>query len=249
HAREGNQHSRRRDVHGPSHGAVFFWRALRRRGPDALRLRELQLRPRQRRQVPERGREARARPGQMVQQRRDRRRGQDRNRDDDLRAQYLQVLRVLSADARSSGTQAESDRTDQAKREIAVSVHARNGLGSGAVASNTPVTIPGNVSAHFPWIQTRLALERTLLAWVRTAAGMITFGFAIFHFFEALNASPGVRPPWRPSASKVLGVSLVGMGTLALIFALVQYLLLIRYLGGESFMKTAGIPRFRPGLI
>jgi putative membrane protein len=117
------------------------------------------------------------------------------------------------------------------------------------VASNTPATVPGNVAAHFPWIQTRLALERTLLAWVRTAAGMITFGFAIFNFFEALNASPSARPPWNAGASKVLGLLLVGMGTLALIFALTQYVLMIRYLGGEAFLKAAGIPRFRPGLI
>jgi inner membrane protein YidH len=117
------------------------------------------------------------------------------------------------------------------------------------VASNTPLTVPGNVSVHFPWIQTRLALERTLLAWVRTAAGMITFGFAIFHFFEALNASPNVRPPWNGGASKMLGLSLVGIGTLALILALIQYLLMLRFIGGESFQEAARIPRFRPGLV
>ena len=107
----------------------------------------------------------------------------------------------------------------------------------------------GVPAAAFPWIQTRLALERTLLAWVRTAASMIGFGFAIFHFFEALNASPGVRPAFRPGSSKVLGLSLVGIGTLALALALVQYLLMLRYLDVESFRRAAGIPRFRPGLI
>jgi len=109
--------------------------------------------------------------------------------------------------------------------------------------------VAGVPTAPFPWIQTRLALERTLLAWVRTAASMIGFGFAIFHFFEALNASPGVRPAFRPGSSKVLGLSLVGIGTLALALALVQYLLMLRYLDVESFRRAAGIPRFRPGLI
>ncbi|HEY6931543.1 MAG TPA: DUF202 domain-containing protein [Thermoanaerobaculia bacterium] len=112
--------------------------------------------------------------------------------------------------------------------------------------SSNPVAA---ANVPFPWIQTRLALERTLLAWVRTAASMIGFGFAIFHFFEALNASPGVRPPWRPGSSKLLGLSLVGIGTLALALALVQYLMLVRYLDDDSFRRAAGIPRFRPGLI
>jgi len=107
----------------------------------------------------------------------------------------------------------------------------------------------GRLSPPYPWIQTRLALERTLLAWVRTGASMIGFGFAIFHFFEALNASPGVRPPVRPGSSKVLGLSLVGVGTIALALALIQYVMLVRHLDDEQFRRAAGIPRFRPGLI
>jgi putative membrane protein len=117
------------------------------------------------------------------------------------------------------------------------------------MTENGKVTAPGAAPPPYPWIQSRLALERTLLAWVRTAASMIGFGFAIFHFFEALNASPGVRPPFRPGSSKVLGLSLVGIGTLALALALAQYLLMLRYLDVESFRRAAGIPRFRPGLI
>jgi inner membrane protein YidH len=117
------------------------------------------------------------------------------------------------------------------------------------VTSNETGATADKVLPPFPWIQTRLALERTLLAWVRTAASLIGFGFAIFHFFEALNASPDVRPPLQPGSSKVLGLSLVGIGTLALALALVQYLILVRYLEDEPFRRAAGIPRFRPGLI
>jgi putative membrane protein len=106
--------------------------------------------------------------------------------------------------------------------------------------------------AHFAWLQTRLALERTLLAWVRTAAAMIGFGFGIFHFFEAFNALPGVRAPWRPGAARLLGVSLIAIGTFALILALLQYLFTVRFLGGPAFREVGGlegIPRFHPGLI
>ena len=50
----------------------------------------------------------------------------------------------------------------------------------------------------------------------------------------------------------MLGLSLVGIGTLALGLALIQYLLLIRYLGGKAYLETAGLgrmPRFRPALV
>ena len=100
--------------------------------------------------------------------------------------------------------------------------------------------------ASYPWIQTRLALERTLLAWVRTAAALIGFGFTIFHFYELLNTTPGVRPPYHPGASRLLGVSLVGIGTLALTLALVQYVMTVRFLGEDP--GASRIPRFHPGL-
>ena len=106
---------------------------------------------------------------------------------------------------------------------------------------------PGLGPASYPWIQTRLALERTLLAWVRTAAALIGFGFTIFHFYEMLNSIEGVKPPMRPGASRLLGVSLVGIGTLALVLALAQYLMTVRFLGMDP--GAARIPRFHPGLI
>jgi putative membrane protein len=106
--------------------------------------------------------------------------------------------------------------------------------------------------AHFAWLQARLALERTLLAWVRTAAAMIGFGFAIFHFFEAFNALPGVRAPWRPGAARLLGVALVAIGTFALLLALIQYMFTLRFLNGPAFRDiegVEGVPHFHPGLI
>ncbi|HEY1251469.1 MAG TPA: DUF202 domain-containing protein [Thermoanaerobaculia bacterium] len=106
--------------------------------------------------------------------------------------------------------------------------------------------------APLAWIQTRMALERTLLAWVRTGAAFIGFGFAIFNFFEALNRTPGVAPPHMHGSARILGIALVAIGTLAMILALVQYLALARYLEGGVFRGAAdlaGVPRLHPGLI
>src|SRR5262249_45288094 len=38
--------------------------------------------------------------------------------------------------------------------------------------------------SHFAWLRTRLAVERTMMSWVRTAVSLIGFGFAIEQFFE-----------------------------------------------------------------
>jgi putative membrane protein len=110
---------------------------------------------------------------------------------------------------------------------------------------------PGEVAAHFAWLQARMAVERTLLAWVRTAVSLIVFGFAIVQFFEAQLKTPGVAPPWRPGGARFVGVSLVGIGTLAMTLATVQYLAILRFLHGEPFRRIAGfqgVPHFRAGL-
>ena len=57
------------------------------------------------------------------------------------------------------------------------------------------VSPPLNVATHFAWLRTRMAAERTLEAWVRTAISLIGFGFTIVKFFERLNQIPGVPPP------------------------------------------------------
>jgi putative membrane protein len=70
--------------------------------------------------------------------------------------------------------------------------------------------------------RTRMAAERTLMAWLRTALSMITFGFSIYKFLEFLQEESKV-PPLVPRAPQNLGLTLIGIGTFALIIACVQY--------------------------
>ncbi len=107
-----------------------------------------------------------------------------------------------------------------------------------------------SLTAHFSWMQTRMTLERTLLAWVRTAASLIAFGFAIVHFFAALDTMPQVGPAWKRGAARLLGTSLVVVGTLALALASIQNVLQFRYLDGGQFREISGMagPQFRPAM-
>jgi putative membrane protein len=70
--------------------------------------------------------------------------------------------------------------------------------------------------------RTRLASERTLMAWVRTALSMISFGFTIYKFLQVVQEQSKVAA-LRPQAPRELGLTLIGIGTFAVIVASVQH--------------------------
>ena len=69
---------------------------------------------------------------------------------------------------------------------------------------------------HFAWVRTRLALERTIMAWLRTAVALIGFGFAIVQYLEHLEEISGARAAYLPHAPRYLGLALISCGILAL---------------------------------
>ena len=101
--------------------------------------------------------------------------------------------------------------------------------------------IQPNAQTHFAWLRTRMSAERTLMAWMRTAAALIGFGFTIVQFFEHLKTMAGVAPAVRPEAPRYLGLALIGAGILGLIIALWEYRWFIRYLWSKEFELIAGV--------
>jgi putative membrane protein len=95
--------------------------------------------------------------------------------------------------------------------------------------------------SHFGWLRTRAALERTFMAWIRTAVSLIGFGFTIVQFFERLQDMKGVVPAARPLAPRYLGLMLIGAGVVALIISSLQYRRLVRYLWSDDFKPIAGV--------
>jgi inner membrane protein YidH len=77
--------------------------------------------------------------------------------------------------------------------------------------------------------RTRLAAERNLMAWVRTALSMITFGFTIYKFLQFIREQSKIPLP-RPHAPRNLALALIGVGTFALIIASIQHRKYVRKL-------------------
>jgi putative membrane protein len=94
--------------------------------------------------------------------------------------------------------------------------------------------------SHFSWLRTTLSLERTLMSWVRTATGLIGFGFTIVQFFERFQGSSASGPGPLFNAPHYLGLALIGAGVVALLVSIWQYAWVKRYLWSEPYLPIAG---------
>jgi putative membrane protein len=70
--------------------------------------------------------------------------------------------------------------------------------------------------------RTFLAHERTLMAWVRTSASLISFGFTIYKFFAYLVETEGRILPQTGLRPRQFAIAMIGIGVLALAVAVVQ---------------------------
>jgi inner membrane protein YidH len=114
---------------------------------------------------------------------------------------------------------------------------------SRAASSAGRFEVRATASDHFAWVRTRLALERTIMSWLRTAVALIGFGFAIVQYLEHLQQFPGARSAYLPEAPRYLGLALISCGILALLVSIWQYWWSIRYLWGDPYTPIAGVTK------
>ena len=70
--------------------------------------------------------------------------------------------------------------------------------------------------------RTLFAADRTLMAWTRTTLSMISFGFTIYKFLEAVK-NPEVVGIHDPSGPRNLGLTLISLGIVSLGLACLEY--------------------------
>jgi putative membrane protein len=101
-----------------------------------------------------------------------------------------------------------------------------------------------SVSNHFAWLRTRLALDRSFMAWIRTAISLIGFGFTITQFFTHLREMGGsATRPIAVEAPRDLGLTLIAAGVGALAVSAWQYRDGIKYLWSAPFRGIAGVEK------
>jgi putative membrane protein len=90
--------------------------------------------------------------------------------------------------------------------------------------------------------RTRLAHERTMMAWIRTSASMITFGFGIYKFFDYLGPEHPIKQGFV--TPRRFAIFLIATGIIVLAAAAVQHWSDLRDLRGNG-----RVPRSLAGLI
>jgi putative membrane protein len=76
-------------------------------------------------------------------------------------------------------------------------------------------------STALAFVRTRAAYERTMMAWIRTATSLITFGFSIYKFFQ-LEEYRKLEPD-RLIGPRQFSLALVSIGLVSLLLATIEY--------------------------
>ena len=91
--------------------------------------------------------------------------------------------------------------------------------------------------------RTWLAHERTLMAWVRTATSLISFGFTLYKFFQ-LEAARGAPDTSRLLSPRAFAMIMIGTGLVALLLSAIEHRQNMRLLHeefGTTRRSTAGV--------
>jgi putative membrane protein len=71
--------------------------------------------------------------------------------------------------------------------------------------------------------RTRMAADRTLMGWIRTALSMIGFGFTIFKFLESTQSKELASQTMRQHSPRAAGLTLISIGVFSLVIACIQH--------------------------
>lgn len=114
-----------------------------------------------------------------------------------------------------------------------------------AAANESNSDMPGKTDdkSAMAKYQMGLALDRTMLAWVRTTLSMVGFGFGMTAFFRTLyQSNPGTETRHLHLMAIVFGVALLAIGLITVTFAGLTQLADLRILARGGIPAKSQIP-------
>jgi putative membrane protein len=82
--------------------------------------------------------------------------------------------------------------------------------------------------------RTRMAADRTLMGWIRTALSLIGFGFTIFKFLESIRSRELASQTMRQDSPRIVGLTLISIGIFSLLIACIQHWNYVRKLKSDQ---------------
>jgi len=81
-----------------------------------------------------------------------------------------------------------------------------------------------------------------MMAWIRTALSLFSFGFTIYKVLQAFEEAGKVLPGANINTPRVVGLFLTGTGTLAILIGTTQYVMWLREFGPHGRFPLARPP-------
>jgi uncharacterized membrane protein YidH (DUF202 family) len=136
-----------------------------------------------------------------------------------------------------SNNELATQRTDLAEQRTDLA-DKRTNLAEKRTALSIERTDLADLRTELAKERTRAAEERTLMAWIRTALSMISFGFGIDRLFTYLDRTQPALPINRLAEERVLGLSLMTLGLVTLVMAIVNHWITLKTIESNDYKYT-----------
>jgi len=97
----------------------------------------------------------------------------------------------------------------------------------------TSPSVPLDTGTRLAFERTRLAAERNMMAWIRTATSLISFGFTVYKFFQFEAGKSAPAATGFVLSPRVFALIMIGTGLVALLLSTIEHRQNIRRLATE----------------
>ena len=105
-----------------------------------------------------------------------------------------------------------------------------------------PDPYPYNLNNELAKERNRAAAERTLMAWIRTALSLISFGFGIDRLVAAVQSSRLSASDHVDISVRLLAIGFIAIGNVALLVAVLQHQQVLKRIRRNDFRYDPPIP-------